>query len=200
MKTQSIFDLVKSSQAYNAYNSYAWFQKNVRNIAQGMSTQKYLGDNQNIQASRFLPGQMVQFFYSAKGADKLPYWDTFPLIFPFAKTATHFTGINLHYLHPRLRLVLLDKLMHYATDDALTPKTRIRMNWRLLSNVSKFKEVTPCVKQYIISRVKSKYLIINPEDWPIAAMLPTERFRGAQPMGVFSLSQQAINHKAPNRR
>lgn len=198
--SKTIFDVVKANPQYNPQNSYQWFQSNVRQIANGMSTQAFLGDNQPIQASRFLPGQMVQFFYSAKGAKTLPYWDTFPLIFPFAKTATHFTGINLHYLHPRLRLILLDKLMHYATDDNMTAHTRIRMSWRLLSQVSKFKEVTPCVKQYIINRVKSKYLIINPKDWPIAAVLPTERFKGAQATAVFTDSRAKINLKAPHTR
>lgn len=200
MASKSIFDIVKRSKDYNQYNSYAWFNTNVRQISAGMSTQAFMGDNTNIQATRFLPGQLVQFFYSAKHAAKLPYWDTFPLIFPFAKTATHFTGLNLHYLHPRLRLVLLDKLLHYATDDAMTPTTRIRMSWRLLSNASKFKEVAPCVKQYIIQRVKSKYLIINPKDWPIAAVLPTERFRGASAQNVFSSSATLINTKHPHLR
>lgn len=195
MTDSNIFEKIRSNPEYNPSNSWNWFQNNARKIATGIGNQKLLGDNRQIQSNRFLPGQMIQFFYSAKGKDKLPYWDSFPLVLPFAKNATHFTGLNFHYLHPRLRLLLLSKLMGYVTDHNLTVRTRFKLSWSLLRNASKFPQVKPCVKQYILNRVKSRYLIIDPHDWPIACVLPSEGFKKARPEAVFRDSQSMINDR-----
>jgi hypothetical protein len=188
----NIFDQVKQNPAYTPFRSSQWFLQNVRLIHQGMSTMTFLGDNLNIQASSFIPGQMIQFFYSAKHKKKLPHWDAFPLVLPFSMTGTHFTGLNLHYLHPRLRLLLLSKLYAHVSDDSFSPRAKMNISWKLLKNASSFPEVIPCVKQYILSNVKSRFLIINPIDWPIAAVLPSERFKGADPQRVYNLSSDMI--------
>ena len=41
------------------------------------------------------PGNMYMFFYDPKTKDKLPYYDRFPLVFPFRKTENGFMGLNL---------------------------------------------------------------------------------------------------------
>ena len=47
------------------------------------------------QKSIIEPGKMYMFFYDPKHKDKLPYYDTFPLLFPFSMTGTHFTGLEM---------------------------------------------------------------------------------------------------------
>jgi len=192
-QSKSFFDIVKNNPNYSRDRSWQWFTRNARQLASGMSTQQHLGDNLVLQAKSFLPGQMIQFFYSAKYQDKLPYWDTFPCCLPFSMTATHFTGLNLHYIRPQLRFALLDKLSGFMTDDRMTPRARMTLSWKLLKQASKFPEVGPCVKQYILGRVKSNFLIIPPEDWPIAISLPTESFRGAKATTVFGESTKQMN-------
>jgi hypothetical protein len=198
MQSKSIFDIVKNNPNYTPYRSSEWFQRNVRDMAKGMSVQGYLGDHLNIQASTFLPGQMIQFFYSAKGKDTLPYWDAFPCVLPFGMSSTHFTGLNLHYISPRYRLLLLSRLLEHVTDDKLSNRAKLKISWQLLRNASRFPEVAPCVKQYILGRVKSRFLIINPIDWPIAAVLPSERFRGAPVDTIFHDSTLTIKGMMKN--
>ena len=52
-------------------------------------------------------GQLYLFQYDAKWKDILPYWDMWPLIFPFDYAKNGFYGINLHYLPPNARIDLI---------------------------------------------------------------------------------------------
>ena len=57
-------------------------------------------------------GKMYLFQYDAKHKDILPYWDRWPLIFPFDNAKGGFYGINLHYLPPGARISLMLSLIH----------------------------------------------------------------------------------------
>ena len=59
-------------------------------------------------------GKMLFYKYDPKFAKKLPYWDMYPLVFPFEKAKGGFYGLNLHYIPPRERAVLMDELKRYA--------------------------------------------------------------------------------------
>ena len=48
------------------------------------------------------------FVYSPKGRNKLPYYDTFPLVLPLKSMEGGFLGLNFHYLPYALRARLLD--------------------------------------------------------------------------------------------
>ena len=48
-------------------------------------------------------GKMYMFLYDPKHKDTLPYYDSFPLIFPIEFYGDSFLGINLHYLPPVMR-------------------------------------------------------------------------------------------------
>ena len=56
-------------------------------------------------------GRLYLFQYDAKWKDILPYWDVWPLIFPFDYADNGFYGINLHYLPPNARAALMIKLI-----------------------------------------------------------------------------------------
>lgn len=166
--------------------SWAWYENHVRNAAAGMSAQKFLGDNQVNKVNRIVPGDMVHFFYDPKTKEKLPYYDTFPLLLPFSANETHFTGLNLHYIPPKIRAVLLSKLMNYVSDDNMSPTTKIKVSWEILKNASQFPEVENCVKQYLFSNVKSSYIKIPPKEWPYVIWLPLEKFKKASNETVWS--------------
>lgn len=173
----SLVDQVKAHPEFGQKQSYDWYMKNVTNPAYGISSQKFLSDNQEIQNARIVPGQLISYFYSAKYKDELPYWDTFPIVLPFAADATHFTGLNLHYLDYRPRLYLLNELMKYASDDRLNARAKMNVSWKLLKQASKFPGAEQCVKQYIFGNVKSRFLIIPPKMWRFTVNLPLQRFR-----------------------
>lgn len=190
----SIFGDINSNPKYNASNSWSWFMRNVRDFAssQGVKPMALMGDHQVQQVTQIAPGSMYMYFYDPKTKEKLPYYDTFPLVIPFSASAEHFTGINMHYLFPKTRLVLLTKLLNFANDDTLSDKTRLQLSWRLLRSASKFPEVRPAVKMYLKGHVKSKFLKIPAQDWHSAIFLPMERFRGAEVQKVWKDSSRRI--------
>jgi hypothetical protein len=50
----------------------------------------------------------------------------------------------------------------------------------------------PCVKKYLYSHVRSKFMYIYPSEWDIALMLPTEQFRKANKQRVWNESKKQI--------
>ncbi len=192
----SIFDTVRNNPEFNSKNAWTWFQYNVRQIGEAKvlknAPMNLLTDNQTLLVNKLLPGYMYMFFYDPKLKKTLPYYDTFPLVIPFSMDANSFHGLNLHYLPIRYRFLLLTKLLSFANDPTMSDKTRLITSWRLLSNVSKFPEVAPCVKMYLKGHVKSKFLKIKPSDMQIACALPVERFKGAENDHIWKQSRELI--------
>lgn len=174
---KTLFDLVRQHKVYSPKNSAAWFMNNVRNTLQGLGPMRVLGDNLHRQSDRPPVGKMIFFTYDPKTKATLPFYDTFPLVLPFSFNDKGFIGINFHYLAPRTRLLLINKLVEYASDDRMNEKTKIEMSWKMLSNASKFPEIAPAIKQYLYGHVKSRMAEIPLPDMYIAIFLPVERFK-----------------------
>ena len=97
------------------------------------------------------------FFYDPKTKEKLPYYDTFPLVIVTGKAKGGFYGINLHYLPPILRARFLDQLLDIASDKSYDENTRFRLSYALLNRAQKFKFFKPCFKHYLSSNVQSRF-------------------------------------------
>lgn len=138
-------------------------------------------------------GQMLTFNYDAKLKDKLPYWDRVPLIFPIEIYKDGFLGINLHYLPPMYRAKLMDALYTTMSNSKYDDTTRLQISYRIMKGVQKFKLFEPCIKRYLSSHVQSKFIVLNPEEWDMALMLPTERFQKAKKQTVWSKSVSSIS-------
>ena len=85
------------------------------------------------------------FVYDPKLKEKLPYYDTFPLVLPIEEYKNGFLGINLHYLSMSMRIRLLDRLMDYSNNDKFDKTTELRTNY---SNLKKVDLIKPCLKRY----------------------------------------------------
>jgi hypothetical protein len=116
---------------------------------------------------------MYAFKYDPKGKDTLPVYDAYPLVIPFRRKGIHFWGLNLHYVHPHTRALLFDRLQQFKT-----PQDRMVFTWRLIRS-GRFPGAERCVKQYLLSHVRTQFLKIEEEDWKIALMLPFQKFKGA---------------------
>ncbi len=136
------------------------------------------GGNERLTV-RPIIGSMYMYYYDAKHKDTLPYFDAFPLVFPYRRVENGFMGINLHYLPLPLRAKLMDALYDVSSNDKYDETTRLKMNYNILDNAAKFKYFKPCVKHYLTNQVRSKFLYVYPSEWDVALFLPTERFRGA---------------------
>ena len=137
-------------------------------------------------------GRMYMFQYDPKGKDTLPYYDVFPLIFVLEKYNDGFLGMNLHYLPPLFRARLMDRLYSIERQDNLRESKKLRLSYGLLNSVAKYKYFRPTVKRYLNSQVRSRFLWVPYEEWDIALMLPTQRFRKGKANVVWRDSKQLI--------
>lgn len=137
-------------------------------------------------------GNMYMFMYDAKHKETLPYYDAFPLVFPINKAEGGFLGLNMHYLPPLLRARLMDALYDTVTNEDYDETTRLRINYRLLNSVAKFRWFAPTVKHYLRSQMRSQLMYVNPAEWDIALFLPTQQFIGAKPAKVYADSRKII--------
>jgi hypothetical protein len=101
-----------------------------------------------------------------------------------------FLGLNLHYIHPKHRIILLDKLSELATNNKFNETTRLRLSYSVLASFSKAFEATPCLKRYLSSHVQSRFVQIEANEWDIAALLPVEQFEKASTGKVWSDSRK----------
>jgi hypothetical protein len=160
-----------------AISSQTWFRKQVSELNKtNVTAQQLITSDPERNVKRIIPGEMYLFAYDAKFKDTLPYWDKFPLVFPFSMTNNGFIGLNMHYLPYRIRIILLDRLMYFRTNKTINEKTRLRFSWQLLQGVSKYKWAEPCVHRYIRANVRSQIKKIDAPDWATALLLPVESF------------------------
>lgn len=137
-------------------------------------------------------GKMFMFFYDPKHKDTLPYYDVFPLIFVIGMKDNGFLGLNLHYLPPILRAKLMDQLYRITNDKRYNKNTKLKVSYDILNRASRFKYFKPCVKHYLLEKVQSKYLSVEPQYWDVALMLPTERFKKDTKQNVWKHSTEMV--------
>jgi len=146
--------------------------------------------DKNRYVSNSVIGKMYFFYYDPKTKDDLPYYDRFPLVIPIQMYRDGFLGLNLHYIHPKHRIILLDKLSELATNNKFNETTRLRLSYSILASFSKAFEATPCLKRYLSSHVQSRFVQIEANEWDIAALLPVEQFEKASTGKVWSDSRK----------
>jgi hypothetical protein len=134
-------------------------------------------------------GNLFFFFYDPKTKKTLPYYDRFPLVIPIEMYDDGFLGLNLHYLDPGLRVMLLDRLMDYANNKKMDKTTRLRVSYDLISNASRLEMAAPCIKRYLYSHIQSKFIPVESNEWEIACFLPSEQFVKADKKQVWKESR-----------
>lgn len=167
--------------------SKVWFDSQVRSmtsIAARRPNSIMQGDNAN-KGTRIIPGNLYMFIYDPKHKETLPYYDTFPLVFPFKAVKGGFYGLNMHYLPYMLRAKLLDRLLEFRNNTAMDETTRLKFSWSMINGVSQFAPAQACVKHYLYPHVKSQFKAVNASDWATAMLLPVEQFHKASAAQVW---------------
>ena len=165
----------------------AWLRSKVKDLS--VSSSSLMRENNRLKDNSVI-GKMYFYFYNPKLKDSLPYYDKFPLTIPMEQYQNGFLGLNLHYIHPKQRITLLDKLSETLNNDKYDKTTKFRINYDYLRAASRIYEATPCIKRYFYSNIQSRFLEISPNEWDIAALLPAENFVGATTSKVFSDSRK----------
>jgi hypothetical protein len=171
--------------------SRTWYRDTANKFKTVNEKNLMKGDTDRLRSQPKI-GHMYMFYYDAKHKETLPYFDRFPMIFPYKKVKGGFMGINLHYLPHILRAKLMDSLYDISSNDLYDETTKLRMSYNILSSASKYKWFKPCIKHYLTTQVRSRFLYVYPAEWDIALFLPLERFSGASKSKVWSDSKKLI--------
>ena len=164
-----------------------WLKTKVSNLS--ASGSKIVSDHTRA-TTRPTIGRMYFYFYDPKTKDFMEYYDKFPLVIPINMYSDGFLGLNLHYVNPRSRLIILDKLSEYASNNKFDEKTKLRLSYDLLKRASVMSDIKPCIKRYLYSHVKSRVIEIYASEWDIAALLPSENFVGQSKNKVWTDSRK----------
>lgn len=155
--------------------SQIWFAQKIKQLGDRVSMTSLMS-NSKRRTTVLVPGNSFMFYYKAKHAETLPYYDQFPLVIPFAMDGDSFTGLNFHYLEPRIRLFLVKNLHEFATNKKLDDKTRIMFSWDLIKSAAKYSACHAAIHKYLFSHVQSQFLHIPTPQMMTACLMPVERF------------------------
>ena len=166
------------------YSSYRLSATNPRQFYAATS------DRRIFRASQIKPGSLYCWFYNPKYRNRLPYYDRFPVAFILNMYRNGFLGINLHYLPVRQRAVLMTRLV----DNMLRKSSSgdyLDLQYRTLMNASRYAEVQPCIKRYLINQIQGQMIEIQPTEWMKAIFLPLESFAKQSRNFVWQQSRQS---------
>lgn len=139
-------------------------------------------------------GGLYMYAYRSKWfyKDALPYYDAFPLVFLISPTATtrdgkvhsdKFLGINLHYLSPKQRALLMDainaRLLRNGFDPLspnYNPRLYARISYDVLKAAAKHRAFQPAVKMYLKSNA-TRMVSISGDVWEQLLFLPIARWK-----------------------
>lgn len=187
---QNPFDQLRFNST-DVRQSINWYNRqvaNLRDLQRGVNSA--LVRSTSLKAT-ITPGELYIFKYDPKHKDTLPYYDSLPLVLPFATAPGGFLGLNLHYLPYGWRFKLMGALLDLVTNES-DASARAQVSWKILNNSAKFPGVSPCVKHYLTSHVQSKFLNIPADQWLAASMMPIEQFHGSNKSSVFADSRRNI--------
>ena len=177
----------------NSAEGLKWFSDAV----QSMSRSKFKkinalrSETYAENASDNIIGHMYMMFYDAKYKDVLPYYDRFPLVIPMQFTDNGFIGLNLHYIAPKYRAMLLEELYTLISDKEMDEQTRFKISYGLLKKVSRLRYGMPCVKRYLTTHIDGHLERVQPKHWSLVSQLPTARFgKGTNTLTVYKDSRK----------
>lgn len=165
--------LQKEGYVTRSRESRDWLRTKVANLR---PTKASLMNDMARLRERSMIGRMYFFFYDPKTKEKMKYYDRFPLVLPIERYTDGFLGLNLHYIHPKQRLILMDKLSSYVNNDKFDKTTKLKLTYQTLKAASRIFEQNACIKRYLFTQIQSRFLEISAEEWDIAVLLPMEDF------------------------
>jgi hypothetical protein len=169
-----------------------WYREKAREI-RSVNPASIITGNKMYNRNQVRPGFMYMFGYDPKMKDELPYYDRFPLVFPFESQEGGFLGMNLHYIPHLYRARLMDLLYDTVNNERFDETTKIRASYRTLNAAARYKYFKPCVKRYLYSHLTTRFLLIPANEWDIALFLPLERFVKDTKNNVHKESRRIIN-------
>ena len=173
--------------------SAQWFQTKIKGLQGTLRNQwsstnapKFYREAENKVNPKVLRlranlGDLFAYYYRPKHLMTLPYYDQFPLVMLIGYEKDTFLGLNFHYLNPRLRAILLDRVTAKVGQGII--------KWQ---KIAKIPQVEPCVKRYRYDHIVRKVIPIEEKENEIAIFLPLERFKKSSKSKVWADSRKRI--------
>jgi len=173
--------------------SAKWFQTKIKGLEGSLRNQwtqtnapKFYREattkvNPKVLKMRANLGDLYAYYYNPKHKMTLPYYDTFPLIMLIGYESDTFLGLNFHYLNPKLRAILLDRVTAKIGGGII--------KWNKIAQIP---QVEPCVKRYRYDHIIRKVIPIEEKENEIAIFLPLERFKKASKSKVWGDSKKRM--------
>ena len=170
--------------------SAQWFHDKVRGLKgelrnkfSSTNAAKFYRESEKINPlvfrKRVSLGDLFCYYYNPKYRQVLPYYDMFPMIMLIGAEKDTFLGINFHYLAPKFRAILLDRVTAKVGKGII--------NWK---KISKIREIAPTIKRYRFDHIMKKVVPIEESEQEVAIFLPTERFKKSSRAQVWSDSKR----------
>lgn len=198
---EELFDIgITEAQLANVYRKKTktaidWYLKLIRRLSPAQIDRSSFTKKSRYR-SEVEPGKLYCYVYDAKTKDDLPYWDRFPLVFPIMPTSngSGWYGLNLHYIPLQFRSRLLYVLFKVANNNKFDESTKLKLTYKYIQELASFDQALARVafKQYLTGQVRSKFIYISPDEWPIAMYLPMESWQKMGFSNVYKEIEQEI--------
>ena len=175
----------------DADKSIKWFREQIKDISARSLRPQNLMNQKDLLTKTLIPGNLYLYYYDPKFKEELPFYDTFPLVYPYRKFSDGFMGYNLHYLPPVIRFKLMGVLMNISMSND-TERKKEAYAFGVMNSAELNKYFTPCIKRYLAAHVRSNFLKIPSDSWLHAALLPTERFAKANKGTVWKNTMDKV--------
>ena len=171
--------------------SAQWFQDKIKGLKGGLRNQfsstnaaKFYREaetkvNPNLLKRRAELGDLFCYYYNPKYRATLPYYDMFPMIMLLSAEKATFLGINFHYLRPKWRAILLDRV-----------SAKLGSGLPRWSKLRQIRQIAPTIKRYRFDHIMRRVVPIEENEQEIAIFLPTERFKKSAKAKVWADSER----------
>ena len=174
--------LIDAANEDTKAKSKEWFREKAQEV-DSVDVARVIRQNKESTEASVRAGHLYLYRYNPKTKQTLPYYDRYPIVFPYKKSKDGFIGLNLHYLPIPFRAMLMDGLYEYVIGSRGT--TRVNVNYEILSNVFSLRYFKPCIKHYLFDYVETRFLHVDVTEWDVALFLPLQRFLKASEQTIY---------------
>lgn len=165
------------AEKYTSDELAKWLFEKAEQTKRPDIARKIILSNDQRGSNSTMTGKLYFFKYDPKGKLVLPKYDRFPMCFPIESYSDGFLGLNLHYLDAGTREGFVDRLEAFKSTKYTDSRARLRLSYDLIMATPVIKLLAPvCIKRYLYTHVRSRFIEIYPEEYDKAIQLPVENW------------------------
>ena len=175
----TIFEKVSNATGGDK-KTLSWYKRAVKDLAstykatpEKLLRQEKRDARDQVQDENLLRMKVREghlYFFEYKAMSKwLPYYDKFPLVYVIKQDGEGFYGANLHYITPKRRVKIIQKLQRGLID---MPKA--------------------LVHKYLYNHCESQFLDLAIDEWETSIFLPVEDFIMTRGSGKLPYDRELV--------